>query len=92
MKAHLHYGNTTKGLHWLIVALVAMQYLIGWFMPDIEAGMMPGVRMTWHISIGTTILAIMLFRLAWRFTHPVTPENSLPPYQRVTSETAHWLL
>ena len=92
MKGRLHYGNTAKALHWLIVALVATQYLIGWLMPDIRAGMMPGVPMTWHISIGTTILAIMLFRLAWRFTHPVTPESSLPSYQRITSEAVHWLL
>jgi len=92
MNARLQYGTTAKALHWLIVALLATQYLIGWFMPDIKGGMAPGAAMTWHISIGTTILALMLVRLAWRLTHPVAPESSLPPYQRITSEAVHWLL
>ena len=28
----------------------------------------------------------------WRTTHPVAPESSLAPWQRVTSEAVHWLL
>ena len=92
MKVRLHYGTTAKALHWLIVALLATQYLIGWFMPNIKANMAPGVGMTWHVSIGTTILAIMVLRFAWRLSHPVAPESSLLPYQRITSEAVHWLL
>src|ERR1700676_2505349 len=92
MRPRLQYGPTAKVLHWLIVALLTLQYLIGWFMPDIKAGVAPGTAMTWHISIGTTILAVMLLRLAWRLTHPVASESSLPPYQRITSEAVHWLL
>jgi cytochrome b561 len=60
-------------------------------MPDVHAGP-PGVPMTWHISIGTVILALILARFLWRLTHPVAPESSLPPWQRVTSEAVHWLL
>jgi len=44
------------------------------------------------MSIGTTILAVMLVRFAWRLTHPVAAEGSLPPYQRITSEALHWIL
>lgn len=92
MDARLHYGPTAKTLHWSIVVLLVVQYLIGWLMPDIESGMLPGVGMTWHVSIGTTILAITAFRFAWRLMHPVAPESSLPAYQRLTSEAVHWLL
>jgi cytochrome b561 len=87
-----HYGATAKILHWLVVALLAIQYPIGWFMPDIHRGMKPGPAMTWHISIGTVILALIVARLVWRLTHPVAPESSLAPWQRLASEAAHWLL
>jgi len=52
----------------------------------------PGAPMIWHISIGTTVLALMLLRLAWRLTHPVASESSLPLYQRIASRAVHWLL
>jgi cytochrome b561 len=92
MKTRLQYGTTAKAFHWLIVALLIAQYSIGWFMPDIHGGMKPGAAMIWHISIGTTILGLMLLRFAWRLSHPVATESSLPTYQRITSEAVHWLL
>jgi cytochrome b561 len=92
MTERLHYGATAKVLHWLVVALLIVQYAIGWLMPDIKRGMNPGVGMTLHISIGTTILVLIVARLAWRVAHPVAPESSLPPWQRITSEAVHWLL
>lgn len=91
MTSRLHYGTTAKVLHWLIVALLVVQYAIGWLMPDVHGGP-PGVPMTWHISIGIVILALIVARLCWRLTHPVAPESSLPPWQRLTSEAVHWLL
>jgi len=91
MTAHLHYGTPAKVFHWLIVALLLIQFPIGWLMPDVHAGP-PGAAMTWHVSFGILILAAIVLRLAWRITHPVAPESSLPPWQRVSSEAVHWLL
>jgi hypothetical protein len=53
MTDRLHYGTTAKIFHWLIVALLFVQYLIGWLMPDIRRGMKPGDAMTLHISLGS---------------------------------------
>ena len=92
MTARLHYGTTAKVFHWLIVALLVVQYLIGWLMPDIHRGMKPGAGMTFHISFGITILVLIVLRFAWRLTHPVAPENSLAPWQRLSSEAVHWIL
>jgi len=89
---NLHYDATAKVFHWTIVALLLVQYPIGWFMPDIRRGMSPGLAMTWHISIGTVILTLMVVRLLWRFAHPVAAESSLQPWQRLGSEAVHWLL
>jgi cytochrome b561 len=85
------YGTTAKVLHWTIVTLLVVQYSIGWLMPDVHGGP-PGVPMTWHMSVGTIILVLIVARFLWRLTHPVAAESSLPPWQRITSEAVHWLL
>jgi len=92
MTDRLEYGTTAKVFHWVIVALLLVQYPLGWLMPDIHRGMQPGAGMTFHISIGLVILTLIVLRFVWRLMHPVAPDSSLPPWQRVTSEAAHWLL
>jgi cytochrome b561 len=92
MAKQLHYGTTAKVFHWLIVALLMVQYPLGWFMPDIHRGMKPGDAMTLHISFGMTILALIVLRFFWRITHPVAPEGSLPAWQLLISKAVHWLL
>jgi cytochrome b561 len=91
MTDRLQYGTIAKVFHWLIVALLTVQYLIGWLMPDIHRGP-PGAPMTFHISVGMTILVLIVLRFVWRLTHPVAPESSIPPWQRLTSEVVHWAL
>jgi cytochrome b561 len=92
MTDRLQYGTTAKVFHWLIVALLLVQYPLGWLMPDIHRGMNPGDAMTWHISIGIVMLVLIAMRFVWRLMHPVAPESALPPWQRVSSEAVHWLL
>jgi cytochrome b561 len=90
--AQLNYGTTAKVFHWLVVALLVIEAPLGWLMPDIRRGMSPGAAMSLHISIGITILCLIVLRLLWRLAHPVAPESSLPAWQRVCAEGLHWLL
>jgi cytochrome b561 len=92
MNPHLQYGATAKIFHWLIVALLMLQFPIGWLMPDLHRNMKPGAPMTFHVSFGIVILTLIVLRFVWRLTHPVAPESSLPPWQRLSSEAVHWLL
>jgi cytochrome b561 len=92
MTAPLQYGTTAKIFHWLIVALLAVQYPIGWLMPDLHRNQQPGAPMIFHVSFGITILILIVLRLGWRLTHRVAPESSLPAWQRLSSEVVHWLL
>jgi cytochrome b561 len=87
-----HYGTTAKVFHWLVVALLIVQYPLGKLMPHVHRGMTPGDAMTFHISFGIAILALMVLRLCWRIAHPVTPARSLPAWQQLISEAVHWLL
>lgn len=91
-RKRLHYGPTAKGFHWVIVLLIAIQLPLGWLMPDIRQGMAPGSAMSLHVSIGITILVLIVLRFFWRLTHPVAPESSLPVWQRLSSGLVHWLL
>ena len=79
MTDRLQYGTTAKLFHWLIVALLLVQYPIGRPMPDIHRDMKPGAAMTFHVSVGMVILALIVARFVWRLAHPVAPESSLPP-------------
>ncbi len=92
MAKQLHYGTTAKVFHWLIVALLSVQYPLGWLMPEIHRGAKPSDALTFHVSLGITILALIVLRLLWRITHPVAPERSLPAWQQLISEAMHWLL
>ena len=92
MPASPQYGPTAKLFHWLIFALLIVQYLIGWLMPDLHRGMQPGVPMTLHLSFGLSILILIVLRFVWRLMHRVAPESSLPTWQRLSSELVHWLL
>jgi cytochrome b561 len=92
MAKQLNYGTTAKVFHWLIVALLIVQFPLGWFMPHIHHGMKPGDAMTFHISFGITLLALIVLRFFWRITHPVAPASSLPAWQQLVSEAVHWLL
>ena len=91
-REQLHYGPTAKVFHWVIVALLAVQLPLGWLMPDIHRGMQPGDAMVLHISIGMTVLVLIVLRFLWRLSHPVAPESTLPGWQRLSSELVHWLL
>jgi len=46
----------TRLLHWLLVALVALQYASAQF---------HWLDMQWHIYVGYAILTLLLFRIAW---------------------------
>ena len=59
MTDRLQYGTTAKVFHWLIVALLLVQYPLGWLMPDIHRDMKPGAGMTFHISFGIVILSLI---------------------------------
>jgi len=89
----LEYGTSAKLFHWVTVALLMVQFALGWLMPDIERGMQPERLMNLHISFGLVILAIVVLRSAWRLLHGAPPPDVLlPHWQRVLSQLIHLAL
>jgi cytochrome b561 len=85
------YGLVARLLHWLIVVLVAAQFVLGWTMPDVHRDTQPVGLIAWHLTIGTILIAAMVVRIAWRLTHR-PPNGNLPPLLDTVSRFAHLLL
>jgi cytochrome b561 len=86
------YGPTAKILHWLTVSLLVVQYPVGWLMPKITPDMVSGLTLNVHMSFGLVILFLMFARFLWRLSHSVSPEGTLPTWQRISSGGVHLLL
>jgi len=75
------YGRTAKVLHWLVFMLVAAQFVVAIAMPNIGRGTKPGTLINLHMTLGFTVLAIIVIRWLWRIGHPVP---------LVTADVAEW--
>jgi cytochrome b561 len=89
----LGYTGTAKVLHWVIVALLIVQFVLAWAMPDIHRDTQPDTLINLHLSFGALILAVAVVRLGWHLTHPEPPpDDGLPPWQVQSARLNHWLL
>jgi cytochrome b561 len=87
------YGAVAKFLHWLIAALLVVQFAIAWTMPDIGRGTRPEGLIDLHLSFGALIIAAVIVRLAWRLAHPVPLlVDDVPAWQNRAAQTLHFLL
>jgi len=85
------YDSVAIALHWLAAVLVLGQIAFGWFLEGIPRGTpMRGFYVNWHKSTGITIAVLIVFRLAWRLSHPPPPLPSfVPVWERVVSRVSH---
>ena len=81
------YTRTAIALHWLIAALVILQFAWGWWMQEIpKQPVGPRVdAFNLHKSVGMTILALMVVRILWRIGHRPPP---LPPMRSWQAQAA----
>lgn len=87
------WGVLLRTFHWLIAALILIQAAIGLGM--VQMGVTPAkVRVfALHKSIGLTILALALLRVAWRLgeRRPAEPP-AMPRWQRRAARAVHCAL
>ena len=83
------YSRGAIAFHWTIAALVLFNLWLGLFGDSLprEWKVMP-----LHKSVGITILALTLGRIAWRLTHkpPHLPDH-MPGWERTVAKTVHWI-
>ena len=89
------YGRTATFLHWLMAALLAIQFPLGWWMQAI-AKQPVGPRVeafNLHKSLGLLLLAIAAFRLLWRLRHAPPPwPADMPAWRKRLAHANHLLL
>ncbi len=87
------YGVVAKSTHWMMFALVAAQFTVAWCMPAIHRGTQPEFWISLHLSLGTLLLLLIVFRLVWRITHAAPPPiPGTPNWQRRIAGATHALL
>lgn len=92
MKNATAYSNTAKFLHWLVVALLIVQFIIAWTMPDIGRHTPLGTLISLHFAFGVLILGVVIVRLIWWATHGVPKADDTPKWQHWSALVVHWLL
>ncbi len=85
------YTGVARALHWLVVAMLAVQYSVALWLVYVLPKSADGALAEWHFSLGSSVLIVMLLRLAWRLTHPAPPApTDLSPGLRLLSRATHW--
>src|SRR5712692_6579888 len=67
------YTITARALHWITAALVLTQIPLGLLVVNVKMGAWHDGLYNLHKSIGAVLIPIVLFRLAYRLTHPPAP-------------------
>ena len=87
------YTLTAQALHWLTVFLILMILPVAWVMMSLATGPEQDRMLVFHRSLGVTIFAVAVVRLAWRSTHPPPPlPSNTPRVMELISQLTHWLL
>lgn len=88
-----HYTSTAKWLHWLMAAIWLGAWLLGlsavhWHSINADH------RITLlHKAVASTVLVLVVVRVAWRLTHPAPPlPASMAPMLRKAAHAGHLFL
>jgi cytochrome b561 len=92
MSLALAYSRTAKGLHWLVLALLVVEFGVAWTMPHIGRNTPLGTLIRLHFSFGVLILGVVLIRLAWLLAHGWPRPIAMPAWQHRAALAVHWLL
>jgi cytochrome b561 len=88
------YSSVAIALHWLLAIALLLQIGLGWYLGEVPRN--TPARTVWvnfHKSIGVTLGVLILFRLAWRLTHPPPAlPRSMPRWERGAAHVNHILL
>lgn len=84
------WGAVSQTLHWLIVALIVLQYVLAETAEELPLGMAKLAALARHKSVGMTILGLAVLRLLWRLGNrsPALP-LAMRPWERILARGSH---
>ena len=87
------YDRIAKAVHWTTLLLIAVVYVTVWTSHAVGNREQSALLVQLHRSIGVTIFALTLFRLAWRWIARIPPlPAELPLFQRVAARATEYVL
>jgi cytochrome b561 len=69
----MRYTALAQGFHWLIAALIVIQFTLAWTADDLPLGARKLGLLARHKSVGMTVLMLAVLRLLWRLRNPAPP-------------------
>ncbi|MEE7441910.1 cytochrome b [Methylobacterium oryzae] len=87
------YNGPAQALHWLTTALMLAVLPLAWVATSLaREAPTKGTYFVLHKSVGLTILALAVARLAWRLFRPAPPADDLPRGLALIGRVNQWLL
>lgn len=86
------YTRTAVALHWLVAGLIIAAVFLGWTMTSMAISPARLKAFNYHKWVGVTVLALAVFRLAWRLGHRPPPLLPMPRWQQLAAHGGHALL
>jgi cytochrome b561 len=86
------YASAAIALHWTIATLILVQIGLGWIMNEVLPDHSPNQASVEniHISLGLTVLLLVVARIAVRVTHrPPPPPVGTPAWERISASVVH---
>jgi cytochrome b561 len=84
------YGVVAQGFHWIIAALVVIQFVLANMADDLPIGVHKLALLARHKSFGMTVLMLAIVRLLWRLRNP-PPQlpAGMAPAERMLARATH---
>lgn len=85
------WGAVSQAFHWAIVVMILAQYALTSIAEDLPAGVAKLGTLAQHKSVGITILALAILRMAWRRLNKPSPPlpADLKRYERFLAHLTH---
>jgi cytochrome b561 len=91
--AATRYSAAAQWLHWLVAALIVVQFSLAWSADDLPLGAKKLGLLAWHKSVGMTVLMLAVLRLLWRLTHEPPPlPADMSRLERTLARVSHAVL
>jgi len=87
------YGIIAQVLHWCVAALILIQIALGLYAANLPVSMARLQWLSYHKSLGLTILALVLVRLVWRWIDaPPSLPDTMAHWERRAARVMHGAL
>jgi len=87
------YGIIAQVLHWCVAALILTQIALGLYAANLPVSMARLQWLSYHKSLGLTILALVLVRLVWRWIDAPPPlPDTMAHWERRAARVMHGAL